>query len=127
MVSNNYIGNILEIGNYHFDSLVKKWQEPVKDVEDAEQEWNAYYFHLRNEMTILTGLVHGFFGIGLDFDIPAGLLYGGFRTLGHEMVHGFDDTGRLYDKDGLRFNWWTKNEEKEYDRRTQCLVGIFST
>jgi len=122
MASNNYIGNILEIGNYHFDSLVKKWQEPVKDVEDAEQEWNAYYFHLRNEMTILTGLVHGFFGIGLDFDIPAGLLYGGFMLLGHELVHGFDDTGRLFDKDGLRFNWWTKKENTEYDKRTQCLV-----
>jgi predicted metalloendopeptidase len=122
MASNNYIGNILEIGNYQFDSLVKKWEEPVTDEEEAEQVWNAYYFPLRNEITILTGLVHGFFGIGLDFDIPAGLLYGGFRTLGHEMVHGFDNTGRLFDKDGLRFDWWTKKEKTEYDKRTQCLV-----
>ena len=59
----------------------------------------------RNEMTILTGLVHRFFGIGLDFEIPAGLLYGGFKTLGHEMVHGFDDRGRLYDKGGLNFKF----------------------
>merc|ERR1712088_792117 len=29
MASNNYIGNILEIGNYQFDSLVKKWEEPI--------------------------------------------------------------------------------------------------
>merc|ERR1719341_2860953 len=123
MASNNYIGNILEIGNYQFDSLVKKWEEPVTDEEEAEQVWNAYYFPLRNEITILTGLVHGFFGIGLDFDIPAGLLYGGFRTLGHEMVHGFDNIGRLFDKDGLRFDWWTRpSEKKEYDERTQRLV-----
>jgi membrane metallo-endopeptidase-like protein 1 len=122
MASNNYIGNILEIGNYQFDSLVKKWEEPVKDEEEAEQEWNAYYFPLRNEMTILTGLVHGFLGIGLDFDIPAGLLYGGFRTLGHEMVHGFDDRGRHFDKDGLRFDWWKPSEVTEYNERTQCLV-----
>ena len=59
----------------------------------------------RNEMTILTGLVHRFFGIGLDFEIPAGLLYGGFKTLGHEMVHGFDDRGRLYDKGRLNFKF----------------------
>jgi len=122
MASNNYIGNILEIGNYQFDSLVKKWEEPVKDEEEAEQVWNAYYFPLRNEMTILTGLIHGFFGIGLDFDIPAGLLYGGFRTLGHEMVHGFDDNGRHFDKDGLRFDWWKPSEVTEYNKRTQCLV-----
>ena len=126
MAANDYIGNILEIGNYQFDSVVKKWEEPVKEgfIYD-EQGWNAFYNQGTNEMTILTGLVHGFFGIGLDFDIPAGLLYGGFRTLGHEMVHGFDDRGRLYDKDGLRFNWWTRpSEKKEYDERTQRLVGF---
>jgi predicted metalloendopeptidase len=123
MATNNYIGNILEIGNYQFDSLVKKWEEPVKEDQPYdEQVWNAFYSPATNEMTILTGLIHGFFGIGLDFDIPAGLLYGGFRTLGHEMVHGFDDRGRLYDKDGLRFDWWTKKEKKEYDVKTQCLV-----
>jgi len=122
MVSNDYIGNILEIGNYQFDSLVKKWEEPVKDEEEAEQVMNAYYFQERNEMTILTGLIHGFFGIGLDFDIPAGLLHGGFSALGHEMVHGFDNTGRLFDKDGLRFDWWKPSEVTEYDKRTQCLV-----
>jgi len=129
MASNNYIGNILEIGNYQFDSLVKKWEEPIKEnlgstqpARYGEQVWNAFYYPAKNEMTILTGLIHGFFGIGLDFDIPAGLLYGGFRTLGHEMVHGFDDRGRLYDKDGLRFDWWKPSEKKEYNERTQRLV-----
>merc|ERR1711934_237459 len=73
-------------------------------------------------MTILTGILHGFFGIGLDIDMPPGLLYGGFMLLGHEMVHGFDDSGRLYDKDGLKFNWWKPSEVTEYNKRTQCLV-----
>jgi hypothetical protein len=123
MATNNYIGNILEIGNYQFDSLVKKWEEPVKEDQPYdEQVWNAFYSPATNEMTILTGLIHGFFGIGLDFDIPAGLLYGGFRTLGHEMVHGFDDRGRLYDKDGLRFDWWTK-KRKEGIRRKDPMLG----
>jgi len=124
MASNNYIGNILEIGNYQFDSLVKKLEEPVNIIDYLydEQVWNALYFRSRNEMIILTGLVHGFFGIGLDFDIPAGLLYGGFRTLGHEMVHGFDNNGRHFDMDGLRFDWWKSSEVTEYNKRTQCLV-----
>ena len=125
MASNNYIGNILEIGNYQFDLLVKKWEEPVKEDQPYdEQVWNAFYSPYTNEMTILTGLIHGFFGIGLDFDIPPGLLYGGFMLLGHEMVHGFDDSGRLYDKDGLKFNWWKPSEVTEYNKRTQCLVGF---
>ena len=129
MASNNYIGNILEIGNYQFDSLVKKMAEPVNflDYIYDEQVWNGLYFPGRNEMIILTGLVHGFFGIGLDFDIPASLLYGGFRTLGHEMVHGFDEIGKDYDKDGFRANWWRKNETEGYKNRTQCLVRSLQT
>merc|ERR1712184_152968 len=36
-------------------------------------------------MKILTGLVQGFLGIGLDFNIPPALLYGGLRTIGHGL------------------------------------------
>ena len=52
------------------------------------------------------------------------LLYGGSMLLGHEMVHGFDDRGRTYDKDGLKFNWWKPSEVTEYNKRTQCLVSF---
>ena len=126
MASNNYIGNILEIGNYQFDSVVKKFEEPVNFIDYSYNEnyTNALYLPDNNEMIILTGILHGFFGIGLDFDIPPGLLYGGFMLLGHEMVHGFDDSGRLYNKDGLKFNWWKPSEVTEYDKKTQCLVGF---
>ena len=125
MASNDYIGNILAIGNYHFDSLVKKWKQPVVELyKFDEQDNNAKYVPRKNEMAILTGLIHGFLGLGLDFDIPAGLLYGGLSSLGHEMVHGFDDKGRLYSKDGFRFDWWNPSEKKEYDKRTECLVSF---
>ena len=33
MATNNYIGNILEIGNYQFDSLAKKWEEPLSLID----------------------------------------------------------------------------------------------
>ena len=38
------------------------------------------------------------------------------------MVHGFDNNGKAYDKDGFKLNWWTKEEEKDYANRTKCLV-----
>ena len=71
----------------------------------------------RNEFTILTGLQHQLLGIGLNFDIPAGLLYGGLTVVGHEMIHGFDDYGRFFDKDGLKFNWWRKTRALSLRRR----------
>merc|ERR1712037_152562 len=36
-------------------------------------------------------------------------------------VHGFDNNGKAYDKDGFKLNWWTKEEEKDYANRTKCL------
>ena len=122
MTEDDYIQNILAIGNYRFDSLVKLLDTEIKERTGSELEWNAYYRQERNDMKILTGLVQGFLGIGLDFNIPPALLYGGFRTLGHEMLHGFDEKGKTFDKDGFRANWWRKNETDGYKQRTQCLV-----
>ena len=118
------ITNILTIGNYHFDSLVKKLNQPIQQETYPEQEFNANYNDYRNEFTVLTGLQHEFLGVGLNFDIPAGLLYGGLVVVGHEMLHGFDNLGRLFDKDGLRFNWWRQNESKFYEEKTEHLVRI---
>ena len=70
----------------------------------------------------MTGLLHGLLGTGVNFDIPLGLSYGGLSVIGHEMFHGFDDSGRFYDKEGMRFNWWRPKESKIYEEWTQCLV-----
>ncbi len=37
-------------------------------------------------------------------------------VIGHEMSHGFDDKGRLYDKEGNLTTWW--NDE---DSERSCL------
>jgi len=47
--------------------------------------------------------------------------------LGHEMVHGFDNNGKAYDKDGFKFNWWTQNEESDYDNRTKCMAEQYNS
>ena len=70
----------------------------------------------------MTGLLHGLLGTGVNFDIPLGLIYGGFLVIGHEMFHGFDDFGSLFDKEGMRFNWWRPKEAKIYEERIKCLV-----
>ena len=72
MSGKDYINNILAIGNYKYDSLVKQVDEEVKVPRERgeEAENNAFYDQLSNEMLILTGLITGFFGKGLSFDLP---------------------------------------------------------
>ena len=124
-----YFWNILHIGNYRRGVQVQNLGKDLKEHRPygvCENQFNAYYMPYYNQFVILTGLIHGSLGIGLDFDIPKGLLYGGFKTLGHEMMHAFDDTGKLFDENGFRHNWWTEEENDEYKKRTQCLVGHLS-
>ena len=129
MKSNDYINNILAIGNYHYDTLVKLIGSDVKALRERgggtdERVNNAFYYPLKNEMYILTGIITSFLGKGLSFDLPKSIIYGGHGgLLGHEMVHGFDNTGKAYDKDGYKLNWWTTTEERDYDNRTECMVG----
>ena len=127
----DYINNILAIGNYKYDSLVKQVDEDVRAPRERKEELenNAFYRPWINEMQILTGLITSFFGKGLSFELPISIIYGGHgsTTVGHEMVHGFDNNGKAYDKDGFKLNWWTKKEEKDYANRTQCLVSQFQS
>ena len=124
MKSNDYISNILAIGNYHYDTLVKLIGSEVKELrkrggDNAERVNNAYYYPGLNEIYILTGIITNFLGKGLSFDLPKNIIYGGHGgLLGHEMVHGFDNDGKDYDKDGYKFNWWTTTEKRDYDNRS---------
>ena len=40
---------------------------------------------------------------------------------GHELTHGFDSNGRIYDKNGNRRNWWTKNSSKAFEEKSLCI------
>jgi putative endopeptidase len=72
--------------------------------------------------------------------IPAGILRAPFfdlkksdawnlggigSAIGHEITHGFDIDGRMYDSAGNYKNWWTKKDEANYDKLTQKLVELF--
>ncbi|KAL3196570.1 hypothetical protein MRX96_015433 [Rhipicephalus microplus] len=46
------------------------------------------------------------------------------QLMGHEMMHGFDVTGRLYDEHGAKSNWWPKEATKVYTEQTSCLRSI---
>jgi putative endopeptidase len=72
-----------------------------------------------------------------DINFPAGILqspffdpnatdaenYGhGGSVVGHELTHGFDDQGRQFDGSGNLADWWTPEDGKKFDEKTDCEV-----
>jgi len=122
ITSNDYIGNILAIGKYRWETEVKGFLEQKKIFNDVdEKDVNAFYAPDYNHVHIKTGLINGMLNLGFSLGFPPALLYGGFMVLGHELTHGFDTRGRLYDKQGNRLDWWEPSDEKDFLNRVECL------
>src|SRR6202008_2694248 len=53
--------------------------------------------------------------------------YGGIgAVIGHEMTHGFDDSGAKSDAKGNLNNWWTEESAKNFKARTNAVVKQFA-
>lgn len=61
-------------------------------------------------------------------DAPEYLQFAGFgaATVGHELTHAFDKTGRQFDKDGKLTDWWSPETAQAYEERQQCIVDQYS-
>jgi len=84
---------------------------------------NAYYYSDKNMLTITAGSLRPPF-----FDVHNSLaanLGGVGVVIGHEISHGFDDDGRLYDKHGNRTNWWLPRDEHMYHVYTKKIIKLF--
>lgn len=106
--------------------LEKHWHKDVDKHEMAcdPQVVNAFYDPSRNSINFPAAILQAPF---FDADVEDAANYGGIGSvIGHEMSHGFDDQGCQYDKDGNLANWWTEEDKKNYDGRTQVLVDWFS-
>jgi putative endopeptidase len=76
---------------------------------------NAYYSASLNEIAFPAGRLQPPF-FSASYDDPAN--YGGIgATIGHELSHGFDDSGRKYDAAGNVRDWWTAEDARRYGER----------
>ena len=87
------------------------------------QDVNAYYNPEMNEIVFPAGILQPPF---FNMDADDAVNYGSIGvTIGHEMTHGFDNMGRLYDEKGNLNNWWTDEDDAKFTERTQQLVKLF--
>ena len=88
------------------------------------QTVNAYYNPTTNEICFPAGILqYPFFEPTADDAFNYGAIG---VVIGHEMTHGFDDNGRLFDKDGNMHDWWTEDDGKNFTTRTDKYADFFS-
>lgn len=87
-------------------------------------EVNAYYDPSTNEICFPAGILqYPFF----DMDADDAFNYGAIGSIiGHEMTHGFDDSGRHFDMDGNMKDWWTETDAKKFDERANIMKEHFN-
>ncbi|XP_063676742.1 neprilysin-4-like isoform X3 [Bolinopsis microptera] len=85
---------------------------------------NAYYNPKGNEMVFPAAILQPPF---YHVTYPAYVNYGAIGVvIGHELTHGFDDNGRLYDKDGYLKEWYTDEAKKGFQERANCMINQYS-
>lgn len=123
--ANDLVGNMLRSYAYEWDYQVGRLNDPV-DKEEwymTPQTVNAYYSGTENEIGFPAAFLQP-----PNFDPKAdpAVNYGGIgATIGHEIIHGFDDEGRQYDASGRLQDWWTPGDAERFKQRAAVLGAQF--
>ena len=118
-------GNVKRARLMEFNRNMEKLGQPV-DKEEwgmTPQTVNAYYSSTKNEIVFPAAILQPpFFNLEAEDAVNYGAIG---AVIGHEIGHGFDDSGSSFDGDGAMRNWWTDQDKEEFKKRTSALVAQY--
>jgi putative endopeptidase len=117
--------NVKNMAIWSFNENLAKQGKPVDKTEwgMTPQTVNAYYHPLHNEIVFPAAILQPPF---YDYKADAAVNFGGIgAVIGHELSHGFDDSGSQYDGNGNLNNWWTEDDKAKFDAAANALVKQF--
>lgn len=121
----SYLENVLEASRWYVKDNYSKMNKPV-DKEEwhmTPQTVNAYYNPTTNEVCFPAAILQPPY---FDPTADDALNYGAIGVvIGHEMTHGFDDSGRQFDKNGNLAEWWTVEDADRFKALADTLVEQF--
>ncbi|MGT2908236.1 M13-type metalloendopeptidase [Streptococcus dentiloxodontae] len=102
-----------------------KWHQAVD-----RSEWhmpahkvNAYYDSQRNQIVFPAAILQAPF---YSLEQSSSANYGGIgAVIAHEISHAFDTNGASFDENGSLNNWWTDEDYKAFQERTDKVVQQF--
>ncbi|GGI25011.1 M13 family metallopeptidase [Pedobacter mendelii] len=122
---NTYFQNLRNASKWGYNENVNRLGKPVdrNRFGMTPPTVNASYSPTMNEITFPAGILQFPF---FDPNADDALNYGGIgAVIGHEMSHGFDDSGSQYDAVGNLKNWWTAEDKAKFDAKTKALGEQF--
>ena len=120
------VGNLKRAALVEYQRQIDRQDGPVDRGEWAmtPQTVNAYYNPPLNEIVFPAAILQPpFFDMSADDAVNYGAIG---AVIGHEIGHGFDDSGSTFDGDGVLRNWWTDDDREEFKARTARLVDQYS-
>ncbi len=121
-----YFENALNISRWRNKQDIDKLYKPVDKTEwgMSPQTVNAYYNPSYNEIVFPAAILQPPF---YNYQADEAVNYGGIgAVIGHEISHGFDDSGSRYDADGNLKDWWTADDQKQFAALTGALADQYS-
>jgi putative endopeptidase len=127
IIRGDEMGNVERARQFEFNRELAKIGKPVD-----RGEWgmtpptvNAYYSSQMNDINFPAGVLQP---PAFDLNSDAAPNYGDTGgTVGHELTHGFDDSGRKFDAKGNLRDWWTEDDGKEFVKRASCISDQYSS
>jgi putative endopeptidase len=119
-------GNLQRIRQADWGYQLRRLQPRLKDEPwyETPQTVDASYSVLFNAIELPAAYLQPpYFDPGADPAVNFGAI-GAF--VGHEMGHGFDDQGIIYDSKGRLRNWWSQSALDDFHARAKALVDQYS-
>lgn len=120
-----FFQNLRNASQWTYNDMVSQLGKPVdkKRFGMTPPTVNAYYNAVNNEIVFPAGILqYPFFHPDADDAFNYGAIG---AVIGHEISHGFDDSGSQYDKDGTLRNWWTDEDLAKFKERAKLLQEQF--
>ena len=124
--ADDLLGNLQRVNEFEFQRQMNRLGKPVDRTEwgMTPQTVNAYYSPPMNEIVFPAAILRPPF---FDPSADDAVNYGGIGgVIGHEISHGFDDSGRRYDGTGNLRDWWTFDDNVRFRERAGRLAAQYN-
>ena len=126
IIRSDFAGNVQRVAAFDFMRQLKKVGRPVDlgEWDMTAPTVNAYFNAQMNDINFPAGVLQPPL---YDPKMEAAPNYGNTGgTIGHELIHGFDDEGRQYDHKGNLKDWWTTDDAARFAERARCISDQYS-